>query len=383
LDGRTQTAPSGVWQSLVRFFTRPLSGVWAERRAARRLVELQAAAAARPHDDRLMMALAEAHRGAGRLEETVQCLWQCAQLHTSACHHLKAYAVLRQAAELKPDALFLRRALAQTLERLGRNREAAEEYRRAAALADARGRRPEAEHLLGRADMLAPPEPKASVSPLVQDLLPEPPPARRPAPPPAPLAPPTPAPRRRATALLEAELQDPLPSKLVEPELPEGVRIMAEEAHQHTEYAGEPPEVLRLSSLEGPRGRGAVARPTPQPRVLERAGPRAPSGPRVPIIRLPDPSEVDRVVREEMASAFGATPVAKATATELALDAEVFLLANDPAEASTTACSPVELHEIRTRTLLRQAERELESELAQHHEEVTFDYEILEPGALA
>ncbi|MCB9651706.1 MAG: hypothetical protein H6730_34690 [Deltaproteobacteria bacterium] len=366
MDARTQAAPSGVWQRIVRLLTRPLASVWAERRAKRRLADLMTAAAARPHDDRVLMALAEAHRGAGRVDEAVQCLWQCAQLHTSSCHSLKGYAVLRQAADLKPDALYLRRALAQTLERLGRNREAAEEYRRTAALAEARGKRSDAEHLLGRAEMLSPAEPRPSVSPLVADLLPGATPSRLPvpmltAPTPTPSVTPTAQIRRRVAVVVEAELQDPLPSRLVEPELPEGVRIMAEEASQHTEYMG-----------EAPSGR----------RSFDRAGgPPRESGPMVPIIRLPDPDEVDRVVRHEMASAFGASPIAPPT-TELALDAELFLLSNDPAEASTTACSPVEIHEIRTRTLLQQAERELQDELARHHEEVTFEYEIVEPSGL-
>lgn len=348
------------------------------RRRRQRVARLEAEARARPHDERVLLGLADAHRQSGHFEEAVQRYWQAAQLYVGACHYVKALAVIQNALELQPEAFFLRRGAAQTLERLGRNLDAAQAYRAAAAIAERRGRGPDAEHLRGRADMLAPPKGRRPT--IVRDL--EPPEAL----PPSPLA----------EALSAPAGGSPLAAS-APPEPSDGPEPAAAEAPEGTPL----PEILREPELPPARpGQVPQANDAPRTKVqIPRAGPRAPdTGPDVPILQVRSASEVDAIVAKEMARAFGDEVVeaagahgpavealaqeaaTQAKSTELALDAELFLLAHDPAEAATAQCSAHELDQIKTRTLISQAERELQSLLTNDDAaEATVEQELFDP----
>lgn len=278
------------WSRWRRLLTRPLGELWAERRANRRLLRLEQAVRARPSDERAIIALADGYRTSGRTDDALTRYWQAAQLYVSACHPARALAVLRRALSIAPSALHLRRAAAQTLERLGRTQEAAVEYRLAADIARRRGHGEDAAHLEARASMLAPP----------------------------------------------ASLADQL---------------------DEVAYASGPPT------------------------NLPRAAPAPETGPEVPIYRVSEASVVDAIVAEQMHAAFGPGSGAGApNTTELALDAEVYLLTGDPAEAATAQCSALEIHEIKTKTLVRQAEMELESFLdLPAEEDPTQEFEVQDP----
>lgn len=353
----THGAPLGLWQRLGAWLTRPIAAPLADRRRRRRLELLEAEVRARPHDERTLLTLAETHRSAGHPEEAIQRYWQAAQLYVSTCHHAKALAVMQNALDLNPEAFFLRRGAAQTLERLGRNRDAAQAYRQAATIAQGRARAADAEHLLARADMLDPPRGKRAPT-IVRDLLPPSLPDSLPL---------NPIAEALATPAGTGDIVDPYQTANERPE------PVAPPRHAQDKGGTPWPAILMEPELPpAPHTQPAQANDAPRTRVQV-------GGPPLPILRVPDAFEVDRVVAEEMARAFGETDQPKST--ELALDAELFLLGNDPAEAATAQCSPIEVQQIRTRTLVHQAEKELQSLLT--GEGPTHEFEMLGPGSYA
>lgn len=388
--GASRSVAAGAWPRFIAWLSAPLAGRLAARRQRKRLLQLEAEARLRPHDERVLLALADTLRAADRREDAVHRYWQAAQLFVSGCEYPKALAVIQNALVIEPDAFFLRRGAAQTLERLGRNRDAARAYRGAAEIAARRGRTPDAEHLRGRADMLDPPRGRRAPT-MVRDLLPEPPEAL----PPSPLAEALARPAGSGV-FTDAPPSEPIEAELAPPE-PPTVRPAPEPP------AAEPTPSPMLEEPELPAaapGAAPITNDDPRTRMhIPRKGPAAESGPDVPILRVRSSSEVDAVVAKEMARAFGekalderrpsAPPLnpaiealareaaAQMHSTELALDAEVFLLSKDPAEAATTQCSANEIHEIKTRTLLAQAERELQSYLTP--DDATVEQEAFDP----
>lgn len=335
------------------------------RHSRRRRLQLEGEARARPHDERVLIALAKQHISDGDIEAGTQRFWQAAQLFASAGRHAKALAVMQQTLNLKPDALFVVRGLAQTLERLGRNRDAAQAYRSAAVLAEGQSKPEDAASLCARAEILAPRVPK-----------------------------------RTPTIIRDLALPEPLPDALPASPLAEALSTRAgtDDLSRAPEAAPKEPPAPKVETswstmLVEPALPVLPESPVAQTNDAERTQLRAPSA---------VPRKVDNVVAAAMADAFGrlaSEPPAPApvlnsavqdlirdaveapVTTELALDAEVFLLAGDPAEVSTAQCSPQELHEIRTKTLVHQAEAELQVLLT--GDAPTGEMDMLGPGSFA
>ncbi len=357
---------TGRWRRFIAWFALPGSSGRQERL---RLQQLEAEARARPHDERVLIALAKHHEGTGDIEAATQRFWQAAQLFSSTGHHAKALAVMQQTLNLNPRALFVSQGLAQTLERLGRNFDAARLYRNAAHLADEDSKAEEAVALRARADILSPRVPAKRTPTIIRDLIvPEPLPASLPR---SPLA------EALATPVGTGGLDKPADEGILEepvaPKVQPSWSTMLEEP------------VLPVQ----PNAPVAQANDAPKTQL------RAP-GP------APLPKKVDDVVAVAMANAFGKLALERRASapdlnpavqdlirdtvdppatTELALDAELFLLAGDAAEVSTTQCSPQEVHQIRTKTLLHQAEQELQVLLT--GDAPTGEMDMLGPGSFA
>lgn len=372
-------APLGLWARLAEGFSRLFGFSLADRRRRRRLELLEAEVRAQPHNERALLTLAETHRAGNSIESAIERYWQAAQLYVSSCDHAKALAVMQNALELNPKAFFLRRGAAQTLERLGRNRDAAQNYRQAAQIAEDRGRGGDAQHLRSRADMLDPPRGKRTPT-IVRDLV---------APPPLPDALPL-------NPIAEALSRPAGTGKTVDPhhtanERPAPLSPPAQRPEPAVEVKKAPPapppsatpwpEILMEPELPpAPHTQPSERNDAPRTQMqIPRSGPEAPSGPAVPILSMSEAERVDLVVAQEMARAFGGS--SQPNTTELALDAELYLLSSDPAEAATAQCSPIEVDQIRTRTLVHQAEQELQSLLT--GEGPTTEFDMLEPGSFA
>lgn len=313
--GATPGAQGGLWRRIVSVLASPMGELGRGRDHTRRIRELEARTRRDPRDDRAFLNLADTYRARGRFEDAVAAYWCAARVHLDRHNHAKALAVLKRLLELAPSDVFAERSAARCLETLGRRREAAAAYHRAAKLAEAQGKRDDAEAFDRHARALLP----AASGPRPSPIRVEP---WRPAP----------------------DAEEPRPV------------AHAIDAQDAIHPPPEEPDVWSCEMLEPPAAR-TPARPS-----------RA--------------AQIDAIVREEVAAhleAGDSTVEVEEPSKELALDVEAQLLGNDPAEASTTQCSANELNEIRTRTLVRKEERELEAILQPEEDQATHSLGAAEP----
>lgn len=355
-----RTAPtSGLFARVWAFLTAPFRS-----KDLRQVATLSARADAAGEDSRALLKTADDLRAAGEIGLAVRTYWRAVHVLRRHDEYLKSVAVLKRIVDLTPHDGAAHEALAEGYEILDRKSEAAYELRRAAILAHEGGRANAARTLYDRAEALCP----LSAGPLKLKLAAiKKPAAPAPAPAPAPArrtATPVPRAATPAPALPNIDQWPSIPQQLTTDLAPQEIDAVLEELEPIDEAPEDsepvlvvPADITSSVAIEQHEAADEAAAIAEFERVMD-ARDDAESfiahqmvvSERIEAERI----EEERVIAEQVEAVRAGRPRAveidedqvvfstpiPATATEMALDVESFLLAGDPTAAPTASQRP-------------------------------------------